>query len=696
MHQGIQWRCYPFCFILVLFLAGMQGYSLLPNLRTLLQITAGLLITLLLISMLFSKRLRRVTTGFILAALFMCLGGLAEGISHPSQNPRHYNHVNELSSAIGEVQSIATTGSCNLRILLQLETGKNGDNFQPIKGELLIYLMDSQAVVMPGTKMIFSWRVDPIKSPSNPGAFDMKAFYAKKGIYHLAYLRPGEFITYQPAQEKFFTIAHRLRNRALQSLTRHIKDPVPASLTASLTLGYRENLEDEIQRDFAKAGVIHVLAVSGLHVGILCSMIYFLFGFPDRGGWKRKIPVFVIYLLLTAGYAVLTGLSPSVIRATAMLWCFLLAYLIRRRNQAINSMAFCAYCFLLLDPEMLHSLSFQFSFLAVAGILMFFTPLRRQLSFKSKVENYIWASLCLSLTAQIWLLPLMAGYFHQISLISPFSSIPAIPLAYGIVLSGLLTIGLECIYPGLGWLSAQFAALLAHLLQSMTTWMADLSFSCIQHLHMSSPEVTVSFISLVFVMAWLYFKKKILWLASILFISSCIYIRSADQYSLRSVREGKILADREGPFILTNNRGDFLTIPFREGHSPYGMNEYISSVRPRSIRPSTFISELNNADSVQSRLPIIKIGDKSIAVITQGFNKNWKLTSPIHVELLLLSGRGFIDDSLLEQLSFDVLLLHDSLDYSTEGHYRKKAQELGYACYSLREEGAYTFKIPPH
>lgn len=310
--------------------------------------------------------------------------------------------------------------------------------------------------------------------PDSLGDFDYARYLRRQGIYGQAYARSKnwQIIAHAerlPLKLRVRKLQHRLCERYREL---GISDTEAATLSA-LTLGYREDLEPDIKRSFQRAGAAHILAVSGLHTGIIYAVIALLitcFGrfkplYEDK--WHRRINGLIIIAIMWT-YALLTGLSPSVTRSVLMLTIAQIAYMCYRNPVSLNTVAAAAFLILAFRPNDLFSISFQLSFAAVIAILLFVPSFTRLVPLPRTphrllrwTAQYLRDLLAVSLAAQIGTLPIALYYFGQTSNYFLFTNLVVIPLAFILTILAFATLTI-------GWIPA-LGAILAVPLQYLTT-----------------------------------------------------------------------------------------------------------------------------------------------------------------------------------------------------------------------------------
>ena len=209
------------------------------------------------------------------------------------------------------------------------------------------------------------------------------------------------------------------------------------SVLATLTLGYRKAMRQEVRQQFAAAGVAHVLAVSGFHVAIICGLLSGLTLFLRRWSWGMWMRYWLLIVGLW-GFVFLTGLSPSAVRAALMLSFYLTGKQLSRSKDSYNTLFAAAFWMLVYRPFFLFDVGFQLSFLAVGFILMWLPIFRRVIIVRNPLVAYLWNSVLVALAAQMGTMALTLFYFKQGSLLFLLTCLPLSLMAMGLIPSTLL------------------------------------------------------------------------------------------------------------------------------------------------------------------------------------------------------------------------------------------------------------------
>ena len=375
---------------------------------------------------------RRSVLGFstLFIVIFFLIGVFTSQNNYSIGKPTYFNHQQGhflLVKIIEPTIEKENSFQCVIKVLQNdssLSTGKS-----------LIYLKKSNksAHLRYGDKLIVKNNFNPIRRNKNPYEFDYKRYLKIHDIHHQAYFKDNQWRLHSSSEKSIYSFIHFLRKKLDSWLSESSLSTQNQKVAKALFLGEKEFLDESILKSFSSAGAMHVLAVSGLHVGIIMLILQFVFK-PIK---KIKGGQMLYTFLVISGvwfYALITGFSPSVIRASLMFSFIVFGMGLQRQNSVYQSIFVSAFIILILDPFSLFKVGFQLSYLAVLGIVFFQPIFYRAVYFKYKIFDYLWQITSVSIAAQLTTFPLGLYYFHQFPNLFLISNIIVIPLA-GILLS---------------------------------------------------------------------------------------------------------------------------------------------------------------------------------------------------------------------------------------------------------------------
>lgn len=509
----INWHKYPFVRLILPYAFGIWMAINLDflNLKVNLSLLVFGLTTLLLSFLVVKKYQFRWIFGLLLHAVLF-LGGAAQvKIIHQKAENVTIPALSENAFYIARVVESPVEKSQSVKLLLNLENVyRQEQELQAAKGKVLAYLKldENLPSVQYGDQIAFSKMPVTIEAPSNPGQFDYRTYMARQGVKHQVFLRADEWKkTGINESNRVFRFSYKLRDKLLRSLKNNGLQGEEFAVASAILLGYDEVLPPYLRKGYVAAGAMHVLCVSGLHVGIIFLIAGFLLKFFGKANHTRYIKT-ILLLLIIWFYALLTGLSPSVQRASLMISFFLLGKLINRNGYALNSIAASAFFILMIDPLNIMNLGFQLSYAAVVGIVVLHRPIAASFYLKNSVLKYVWDITALALAAQIATTPFVIFYFHQFPVYFWVSNLFLVPLSFVIIVSGMALLILSF----LPFLPAYLGMAVSGLIYFMNLgikWIEALPFSVVKGLYINQYEFVISLILLLCVFIVVRWQRKV-------------------------------------------------------------------------------------------------------------------------------------------------------------------------------------------
>jgi competence protein ComEC len=410
--------------------------------------------------------LRSVRIRFWPLILFLCLGYLA---IQPWGSPRlPENHISRFADGgvrriTGRVATVPEVSNGRIKFFLNAETlsdegGDGGsadersDGGLPVVGTIRVTGPAEGPELIVGDRIGLEGRLRRPRNFHNPGGFDYERFMALKGVRAMVYARKGTLHRLSSDFSGEGKAGHAVTGgrKAVAAFFDRLSEGEGADLLKALVVGDRSAIDPATREAFTRAGAAHLLAISGLHVGIVAAAAFGLFAWLlSRSrillwrAWTRKGAALLTFLPV-AGYGLLAGMSPSTQRAVIMVSLFLLALLVERERDGINILAAAALAILIYHPPALFSVSFQLSFSAVTAILYGLSRIERPGDRPDPdLRHRLFLFIRVSLLAILGTLPLVMYYFNQISFIGVATNLIFIPLiGFIIVPAGLITAAL--------------------------------------------------------------------------------------------------------------------------------------------------------------------------------------------------------------------------------------------------------------
>jgi competence protein ComEC len=344
----------------------------------------------------------------------------------------------------------------------------------------------------------------------NPGGFDNRRYLQLKGIYRQAYVKPDSWrLIAGGTRNPLFKLALTWRDRLLMILRNNGVKGREFAVAGALLLGYVDEVDNDLMRDYSATGVMHILSVSGMHVGMIFLVLEKLLGFLDKKKKGVCVKSFLVIIFIWL-YALITGLSPAVMRAAAMLSLVVFGKTLKRHPDILNILAASVIFLLVWQPLLLADLGFQLSYLAVAGIVLVYKPVYDLFVPNNSWVDKIWSIVAVSIAAQLVTFPLCLYYFHQFPNYFMITNIIVIPLSNLIIYAGILCLAVGNI-PWISVMVAKGLSLLVWFLNTFIHWMGALPLSVTRGIVISIPEFVLLYLIMVTVAVFISGKKK-MWL----------------------------------------------------------------------------------------------------------------------------------------------------------------------------------------
>lgn len=366
--------------------------------------------------------------------LFLFLGLYLSNINDSSRNDNYFaakeGRNNYLARIIESPQEKARSIKCVLEILTVNDSCK--------VGKTLVYLQKDSAAseLQYGDLLYFSTSFNEIRSNGNPKEFDYARYLQIHNIHHQAYISSDNWKMVGHQGNPFLSFVFNLRIKLASILNASGMSSKNAMVANALLLGQKEFLDKDVLRSYSSAGAMHVLAVSGLHVGIVMLILTTLLSPLKRFKYGKQL--FLMSVLTGIWfYALITGLSPSVMRAGVMFTFIVIGKELQRDTTIYQSILVSAFLLILYEPYIIFQVGFQLSYLAVLGIVYLQPKVENLIYVENKLLHKAWQISAVSIAAQIATFPLGLYYFHQFPNFFLLSNLLVIPLAFFILLIGI-------------------------------------------------------------------------------------------------------------------------------------------------------------------------------------------------------------------------------------------------------------------
>ncbi|AXG73352.1 ComEC family competence protein [Flavobacterium arcticum] len=484
-----------------------------------------------------------ISTGF----LAFIIGMLVFSLHYPPNHATHYTHLltnKETPLIKGYISERIKPNDFNEKYYFKIQS----INKQHATGKLLVTVPknDYSHSLNAGDIIIIYETPKLVTKIGNPHQFDYAAYMEKQNVFHQIKLKNNYIEVGQIKNFDYYT--EYFRNILINSFEKHNYSPQVMNVIKALLLGQRQDMDKDINQDYIDAGVIHILAISGLHIGILFYILRLLLKPLNHFSKRGRLLQLLITLTFLWIFAIIAGLSASIVRAVVMFSFVSIGLYFNRNANIFNSIAVSMLVLLLVKPAFLFDVGFQLSYAAVFAIV-WMQPLYRKIKVsRYKAVNYFIDIVVISLVAQLGVLPLSLYYFSQFPILFPIANIVAIPLVTIALILGIIVLALNFIYSDLALLVGKFLSLLVEFMNSFINCIASFKNFVIKDIPFTL-LLTISFYTIIaFGVLWGFKKeyKRMIALLCAVVVFQIIYTTTKWQ------------ADNNEAFVIFNNYNNSL------------------------------------------------------------------------------------------------------------------------------------------
>ena len=488
----------------------------------------------------------------------VAVGMLITYLHTPTYNPKHYTqklNTNEYYTLEAEVIEIISQTNYGTTFKANLLTANHNNT----EGKILCFfpsktITDDVNALAPTDKLVFVGKYTPISPPKNPYQFNYKQYMERKGVFGRV-----EIIAFSIVKNNtvdFMENIEKMRSHLTAVINQNFNRE-SAALLNTLLLGKRSDLDENIYQQYVDAGAVHVLAISGLHVGIITAILLLLLQKMPNLGFYRPLRYFILLAGLWT-FALMAGASPSVLRATIMFSFVGLGTLIRRKQGRFDALMLSMLFLLLINPYYLYDVGFQLSYAAVFSIMKFYPVMRKWWQPENKYIQWIWSLFLVGLSAQIVVLPISLYYFHQFPILFFVSNLVVVPLLQPILIGGIIALCLG----GLGILPYPIIFVLEKLITLMNILVAFIAHQemfIIRNIPFTTPLLLSSLVIVLILIIFVHYRKyKVLvaLLVSVLLFQGVLFYH---KYQLETTEEMLVFSKYKDK-IITIRQGNKLSI----------------------------------------------------------------------------------------------------------------------------------------
>jgi competence protein ComEC len=536
--------------------------------------------------------------GFNCYLLVASLGSMTHYLHSDLNYDNHYSKimVNEKNEIIGTVSTIIKANEKYNKYIVSLEKCNSKNSIGKI---LLYYSKEDSLGLRVGQRIVFYEKLNKTPKAFNPNQFDYSKYLEKQNIYHQVFCKKNKIVKLGVVKnyEYFF---QEMRTKLRESFSIHSFDVKTRSILEALILGQRSYMDKETMNNYSKAGVIHILAISGLHIGILFVFLSGLLKPLEKKKYGRYLKLIIIITLLWV-FAIITGFSASVARAVTLFTFISFGKFYYRQLGVYNGIAISALALLAYNPNFIFDIGFQLSYSAVISILLFQPFYEKAYFTKNKVGVYFIDIILVSLAAQIGVLPLSLYYFNQLPLLFLIANLLVIPVASGILIIGIITLILNFVFQPLAVILGKIITYLIWLMNNYVAYISKIEKGSINNISFTVPLVVLLYLFIIALVFLMYNRK---WYAFRNLIFSILLFQVA--YVLIKKNEANY-----DEFLVYNSKKSLISIKRKNQAIFYTNSDENNSVIIDDYIQSTFIDSVK----IEPLQNVLLYNDRRVLVI---------------------------------------------------------------------------------
>lgn len=569
------------------------GYLINISLTSILYATATFLAILCILYLAARKQFIKTIWFGLFTFLTLILVGILTVSLHDQKNfSNHYSNYislkkDSINSVTFRIREVLKSGNYHSKYVIDIL--KIEDSVVLGKTLLNIQKDSIQQSLKVDDIFISKTEFKDVPHPLNPNQFNYKNYLEKKYIYHQIFTKNDALFKVDNKDLTLFGIANTIRVLINNKLDTYPFKPDELAIINALLMGQRQDISKEVYTSYTNAGAIHILAISGLHIGIILLILSFVFKPIERLKYGKLLKTILLVTILWS-FALVAGLSASVTRAVTMFSIVTIAMNLKRPTNIYNTLAISMFIILLFKPLFLLDIGFQLSYLAVFAIVAIDPLLFKLWKPKNKVVKFYWHTLTVTISAQIGIIPVSLFYFHQFPSLFFVTNLIIIPflgviLGFGLLILLLASLNLLPIF------LAQIYGYIISLMTNFVRWVSKQDQFLIKDIPFNLLDVLVSFL-LIITLLKLYKKRsysnlKLLLFSILLFQCSFIfteYSKPSNQFIVFHKSRYSLIGSTTNNKIIVAHDFDSITLSNNNIIKNFTVGNHINNIEEDSLQ----------------------------------------------------------------------------------------------------------------
>lgn len=692
-HQPYFWKQMPFVRLIVPFIAGILLQRFLDFSPVVLLAAAAFafLVIIIFYRLAFAfKYTYRWLTGISINLLLIVIGAfILYNKDIRKKTDWVGNYTTDSIAILATIHEPLIEKAKTYKAEALIEAINSKGEWKSVTGKVLIYVSkDSiKSNLQYGSQVLFYKSLQEIKNAGNPGGFDYKQYNAFQDIYHQVFLKSFEYVvTKKTKKNTFNTWLFEVRFAVIKKLQQYIQGDREAGVAEALLIGYRNDLDKDLVQAYSNTGVVHIIAISGLHLGMIYGVLIFMFRpFKKYKGIRRLQPIVILSVLWI--FTALAGGVPSILRSAVMFSFIVLGETIDRKSSIYNTLAASAFIMLCINPYYLWDVGFQLSYAAVISIVTFAKPVYNWFYVKNKILDFFWKLTSVTIAAQILTIPIIFYAFHQFPNLFLITNCIIVPLSSVILfaeLALLITSFVPAVAMFIGFITSEMLAFMNGFIEHINR----APFAVYDGIQNNLAETILLYVFIIAVCYWLLTKTKQALFAGLSAMFVFIVIDAYENFI--SKQQNKIIVYN----IPQHNAIDFISGKQYAfvGDTALLNDHYLESFHLKPSRTLHRIKPENNLTGLYISYPFVQFQGKRILLIDKPLQ--FQNTSKIFLDAIIVSHNPRLSIAELTNVFNCKQFIFDASNSTWKiRQWKKDCDSLHLRNYSTPDEGAFELNL---
>lgn len=546
------------------------------------------------------------------------------------------------------------------------------------RGKVIVYFRKEPSAkkLNYGSRLLTGKPVQQIRNSGNPAAFDYQRYCLFNGITHQVYLDTHGFVHSGIDQNRIRQWLYECRRFLIATIRQYIRGEKERGLAEALLIGYKDDLDKTLLQSYANTGVVHVIAISGLHLGLIYGILLLLTKPLNRKRLRWLRAGMIISGLWI--FSLLAGAQPSVLRSAVMFSAIAVAVALERKTSTYNTMALSAFLLLCYQPFWLWDLGFQLSYSAVLSILIFFRPVYNCFDFRNKAIDAVWKLAAVTIAAQVLTTPISLFHFHQFPLLFLITNLLAVPLS-SVILIGIILLCSLFFIPAAANNLGMILEAMTRFLNQFVERMDGSGLAVWEGISISLLQTVLLYVMILAAYWWLPEKKK-----------TWVWIMACTLLCFSLVRITGFHAAARQQKMIVYNVPKLRAMDLIDGRTCHYLGDPLpEDVVNFHIRQARITSRVYAP--VQAAHFSFRFCGKKILILDKAPDP---AQPPVAIDILVISGKPFLQmESLYKIFSMKQVVMDSSVPFGKAKLWKQQCKQLDIPCHNVAEEGAFVINF---